>query len=90
MTRICGIELCPALMQLEAAELLAPLFFGGGAVAFRCARTNIHRSFRAHSKRFENRTPPQLAIFCALDGIQVMDELRAAGAGEGAPFLAED
>jgi selenocysteine lyase/cysteine desulfurase len=84
MTRICGVELCPALMRLEAAELLAPFFFGGGAVAFSCARTNVHRSYRAHSKRFENGTPPQLAIFCALDGIAVMEELKGAGAGEGA------
>jgi selenocysteine lyase/cysteine desulfurase len=76
MVKICGIDLCPTLMKLEAAQLLAPLFYGGGAVAFSCARAFIHRPFRAHSKRFENGTPPQLAIFCALDGLNLMIEFK--------------
>jgi selenocysteine lyase/cysteine desulfurase len=76
MVKICGIELCPILLRREAAQLLAPFFYGGGAVAFSCARVFVHRPFRAHSKRFENGTPPQLAIFCALDGLNLMIEFR--------------
>jgi selenocysteine lyase/cysteine desulfurase len=76
MMKICGIELCPTLMKLESAELLSPFFYGGGAVSFSCARTSVHRHFRSHSKRFENGTLPQLSIFCALDGLILMRELR--------------
>jgi selenocysteine lyase/cysteine desulfurase len=76
MVKICGVDLCPALMKMEAAQLLVPLFYGGGAVAFSCARAFIHRHFSANSKRFENGTPPQLAIFAALDGFNLMTEFR--------------
>jgi selenocysteine lyase/cysteine desulfurase len=76
MTKICGVELCPTLMRLEAAELLSPFFYGGGAVAFSCARSPTHRNFLSHSKRFENGTPPMLAIFSSLDGLRLMNEFR--------------
>jgi selenocysteine lyase/cysteine desulfurase len=79
MKKICGIELCPALMRLEAAELLSPFFYGGGAVAFSCARSPTHRNFKSHSKRFENGTPPMLAIFASLDGLNLMNEFRKRG-----------
>jgi selenocysteine lyase/cysteine desulfurase len=76
MKRICGIDLCPTLLRLEAAELLSPFFYGGGAVAFSCARSPAHRNFLSHSKRFENGTPPMLAIFSSLDGLNLMNEFR--------------
>ena len=38
MKPICGIEICLALFKKEAAELLVPAFYGGGAVAFSCER----------------------------------------------------
>jgi selenocysteine lyase/cysteine desulfurase len=76
MMKVCGIDLCPALMKLDVADLLSPLFYGGGAVSFSCARLMVHKHYHAHAKRFENGTPPQLAIFCALDGLNLMNEFR--------------
>ncbi|OHS95452.1 hypothetical protein TRFO_38459 [Tritrichomonas foetus] len=75
LKKICGIELCAMLIKLQAAEQLRPQFYGGGAVAFSCAREYIHRNFKSHTKRLENGTPPLVSIFAAYEGINVILKL---------------
>ena len=72
LKKICGIELCAALIKLQAAEQLRPQFYGGGAVAFSCARDLTHRSFKSHTKRLENGTPPHISIFAAYSGLNLL------------------
>lgn len=76
MKHICGIELCLAVVKKESAELLVPSFYGGGAVAFSCARSPDHRNFLSNAKRFENGTPPLVNIFAAYEGLLLMNKLR--------------
>ncbi|KAH0786963.1 MOSC N-terminal beta barrel domain containing protein [Histomonas meleagridis] len=77
MKKICGIELCPTLIRLDTAEQISPLFYGGGAVAFSCARGLIHRSFKSHVKRLENGTPPMINIFEAFEGLNLMRKMKS-------------
>lgn len=67
--KICGIDLCALLVKLQSAEQLKPQFYGGGAVAFSCARSLVHRNFKSHTKRFENGTPLLLSIFASYEGL---------------------
>ena len=76
MKHVCGIELCLAIVKKESAELLVPSFYGGGAVAFSCARSLAHRNFLSNSKRFENGTPPLINIFAAYEGLLLMNRMR--------------
>lgn len=75
LERVCGSHLCACLMRLDTADLLAPHFYGGGAVAFSCARTFTHRNFRSHTKRFENGTPSIMHIFTAYYGLQTVNKI---------------
>ena len=76
MKQICGIDLCLGLFKKVSAELLVPSFYGGGAVAFSCARALIHRNFSSNTKRFENGTPPLMSIFAAYEGLCLMNTIR--------------
>lgn len=75
LKKICGIELCALLIKLQAAEQLKPQFYGGGAVAFSCARNLTHRNFKSHTKRFENGTPLLLSIFASYEGLNDITKL---------------
>ena len=75
LKKICGIELCALLIKLQAAEQLRPQFYGGGAVAFSCARSPSHRNFKSHTKRLENGTPLLLSIFASYEGLTNLTRL---------------
>lgn len=75
LKKVCGIELCALLIKLQAAEQLRPQFYGGGAVAFSCARSLTHRNFKSHTKRFENGTPLLISIFASYEGLINVTEL---------------
>ena len=76
MKQICGIELCACLIRLDTAEQISPMFYGGGAVAFSCARSFAHRSFKSHTKRLENGTPSLFAIFESYEGLKLMNKMK--------------
>ena len=69
--QICGIGLCAAVVRLDTCCLMTPKFYGGGTIAFACARSGAHRSFKSHSARLENGTPSFLNILLAYEGFKV-------------------
>lgn len=69
LKKICGIEFSALLIKHQAAEQLKPQFYGGGAVAFSCARNLTHRPFASNSKRLENGTPSLISIFGSYRGV---------------------
>jgi len=75
MKQFCGVDMCVAMMKLESADLLVPLYYGGGAVAFSCARKMTHINFRSHTKRFENGTPAVLPLLSAFAGICIKEDI---------------
>lgn len=77
--QICGADLTACLMRLESADMLVPLFYGGGAVSFSCIREFYHQNFKSHSKRFENGTPSMLPIFSAVTGLDLLQKMHKIG-----------